>query len=149
MDETYTYTDENEDEQLKPPTQIQREGDQAIAQGDLLLSTPAFQAFLTACASGVSEVWMQAKLAGIMAAKRAGEFAYLPHSLNVTSVGLDYVLDEEHQKVTVRCRVATKEKIGAESSALIGCGITLMTMMISLRAVDRNISVEGLHVVRE
>jgi cyclic pyranopterin monophosphate synthase len=113
------------------------------------MNSAAFQAFLTSSGAGGSDTWIQGRLAGILASKTADQAMLITHSINVTGIDLSYTVNETERKVTVRCEVRTKERIGAETSAMLACGTTLMVLANSLRVIDRDMTIEGLHVVRD
>ena len=149
---SYDYqNDKYGDEEKKPggPLQPAREGGKAIAEGHIVMNSAAFQAFLTTCASGGSEIWTQARLAGIQAAKRSDELTLIPNSIGLLGIELQFSFNESERKVTIRSDVRTRERISAETGALVSCGIAMITLVNSLRAVDRGMSIENLRILRE
>jgi cyclic pyranopterin monophosphate synthase len=148
MDYSYSYrqTDiENDRKELIKPN---LEAGEAVSEGVVALSPTAFQAFLERSAEGASDIWALSKLSGVMGAKQADERLLVPYIFNITGVDLSYKADESTHKITVTCVVRTKERISAASAALVGCGMALMTLVNSLRSIDREISIENLRVVK-
>jgi cyclic pyranopterin phosphate synthase len=145
----YSYSNNEPDEEKKPGVQVAREGGRAVAEGSVVMNLAAFQAFFTGSAASSSEAWTQARLAGILAAKQADEMVLVSHSVNISGIEMEYTVKEEERRVTVRCDVRTVERVGAETSALVGCGMTLMVLVNSLRAMDRGMSIESLRILRE
>ena len=147
MADTDRYSDA--EAEVKPRKAAETPGSQATAAGALVMNSTAFQAFTTGASTGGSEAWTMARLAGIQGAKQADVLILASHSFNIVGIEMGYDADEETNRVTVRCEVRTRERIGAETSALVGCGIALMVLVDALRAMDRSITVEKLRVVRQ
>ncbi len=127
----------------------ENQGGEATCEGRVVMNSAAFQAFMTGSASGTSEAWTIARLAGILGAKQADEHILVSHSFNIAGIEMEYEADEENNRVTVRCHVRTKERTGAETAALVGCGMALMVLVDSLRAIDRGMTIDGLRIVRQ
>jgi len=125
------------------------EGGEAVAEGSVKMNEAAFQAFNTASSGGMSEAWTVARLAGIMGAKQADELILVSHSFNITGIEMSYKTDESTKAATVRCEVRTMERIGAATAAMVGCGLALMVLVDSMRAIDGEMSIEGLHLVKK
>ncbi len=143
----YSYTENNEKRE-EPKKSVQEVGGQAIAEGSIRMNAAAFQAFHTGSADGSSEAWSVARLAGIQGAKHADELILVSHSFNIIGIEMEYEADDDEKIITARCQVRTRERMGAETAALVGCGIALMVLVDTLRAVDRSLKIDGLHVVR-
>jgi len=124
-------------------------GGEASCEGRVVMNAAAFQAFMTGSTSGTSEAWTVARLAGILGAKQADKHILVSHSFNIAGIEMEYEADEAGNHVTVRCRVRTKERTGAETAALVGCGMALMALVDSLRAIDRGMTIDGLRIVRQ
>jgi cyclic pyranopterin monophosphate synthase len=147
---TYLYDDDHSDDKKEAAaTQIVREGGRAVAEGSVIMNSGAFQGFMTNCSAGASDIWTQARLAGILAAKQADILLPIPYSVSLSGVDMQYTVNEDERRVTIKCDVRTKERIGAESSALAGCGIALMVLVNSYRAIDKAMSIEGLKILRD
>lgn len=144
-----TYRDQDSEAGEEGKKAPAHQGAQAAAEGSLVMNSTAFQAFITGASVGSSEAWTMARLAGIQGAKQADELILASHSFNIVGIEMSYDADEENNRVTVRCEVRTRERIGAETSAIVGCGIALMVLVDALRAMDRAATIEQLRVVRE
>lgn len=144
-----TYYDQD-DQNAKPAVQqLTREGGKAVAEGSVVMNAAAYQAFVTSCAAAGSEIWTQARMAGILGAKHADSLVLIAHTLGISGIDITHSVNEAEKKVTVHCEVRTKERIGAETSALAGCAMVLMSLATSLRSIDRGMTIEGLRVAKE
>jgi cyclic pyranopterin monophosphate synthase len=83
------------------------------------------------------DVLAVARVAGIMAAKKAPELVPLCHPLQLTRVEIDLQLD--HRALAVRCTgtVETYGPTGVEIEALTAVQIALLTVYDMCKAVDR------------
>ena len=148
MSYDYSYVNEETAEKQEKSEKAVDTGGRATAEGSLVMNSTAYQAFMTGSSVGGSEAWTVARLAGIQGAKHADELVLVSQSFNIVGIEMEYEADEEAKKVTVKCQVRTKERIGAETAALVGCGMALMVLVESLRAMDRNLKIDGLRVIR-
>jgi cyclic pyranopterin phosphate synthase len=123
-------------------------GGEAIAVGHVVMNEAAFQAFRTGSSTGMSEAWTIARLAGIMGAKQADELVLVSNTFTISGIEMSFETDEDSRKVTVKCEVRTRERSGAATAALVGCGLALLVLVDSLRAIDREMTIEGLQIQR-
>jgi len=147
-DSSYGKPVEEEDKK-KDKMQKKEIGGQATAEGYIQLSEAGYQAFISGAHGGPGDAWTVARLAGIMGAKQADELVLVSNSFNLIGIEMEYETDEKLKSVTVRCEVRTLERVGSETAALIGCGLSLMSLVDSLRAIDRNTAVSGLRIKRD
>ena len=149
MDVVYRYDNpnsENEKEAREVP-RIQT-GDRAVAEGSVVMNEAAFTAFVSGAGEGRSDAWTVARIAGIQGAKRADELILISYTYNINKIEMDYRVDNDSKKVTVVCEVTVTERVGAEAAALVGCSTALMSLVNSLRVVDREMRIDGLKVRR-
>jgi cyclic pyranopterin phosphate synthase len=90
-----------------------------------------------------------ARIAGIMAAKRAPELIPLCHTLSLTKVEID--LQPEESKNTIHCRtqVETIGKTGVEIEALCATQIALLTIYDMCKSVDRGMEINGIRLIEK
>jgi len=84
-----------------------------------------------------------ARIAGIMGAKKTSELIPLCHILNLTSVTVDFIMQEESCSVTTVCEAKTTGKTGVEMEALTGVQIALLTIYDMCKAVDKTMEIYG------
>ncbi|MCS7050076.1 MAG: cyclic pyranopterin monophosphate synthase MoaC [Thermomicrobium sp.] len=90
-----------------------------------------------------------ARIAGIMAAKRTAELIPLCHSLPLTKVEVDLVLDDERSSIEIEARVETIARTGVEMEALTAVSVAALTVYDMLKAVDRGMTIEAVRLVRK
>lgn len=85
-----------------------------------------------------------ARLAGIQAAKRTDELIPLAHPLPVDQVEVEVIPGEG--AVTIRSRVVTVARTGAEMEALVACSTAALALYDMVKARDRGAVVTDLRL---
>ena len=86
-----------------------------------------------------------ARIAAIQAVKRTDELIPLCHSLPVQHVEVDFQTGNDC--IRVRCQVATSAQTGVEMEALTGASIAALTIYDMCKAIDKEMSISGLHLI--
>jgi len=82
-----------------------------------------------------------ARVAGIMAAKRTGEWIPMCHPLQLTKCSIDFKMEADSCSVTARCTAVTTGKTGVEMEALTGVSAALLTIYDMCKAIDRSMTI--------
>ena len=93
------------------------------------------------------DVLTVAKVAGILAAKRAAELIPMCHPLLLLDVQLDLELWED--SVEIRSTVVTFGKTGAEMEALAAVTTAALTVYDMCKALDKGMVLEGIRLLRK
>lgn len=88
-----------------------------------------------------------AELAGVQAAKATPQLIPLCHTLLLSSVQVEAVLDG--QGVTVTSQVKCTGQTGVEMEALIAVSVALLTIYDMVKAVDKTMRVSDIHLVEK
>ncbi|HKE04535.1 MAG TPA: cyclic pyranopterin monophosphate synthase MoaC [Blastocatellia bacterium] len=88
-----------------------------------------------------------ARLAGIMAAKRAGELIPLCHPLALTHADVQITLEESGARVTATA--STNAQTGVEMEALTAVSVAALTLYDMLKAIDRGIVIGDIRLERK
>jgi cyclic pyranopterin monophosphate synthase len=90
------------------------------------------------------DVLTVARIAGIQGAKKCAELIPLCHPLMLSSIDLEFTLDEQASSVHIsaRCRVAGKT--GVEMEALTAASVAALTIYDMCKAVDRGMLIQNL-----
>ncbi len=88
-----------------------------------------------------------ARLAGIMAAKRAHELIPLCHPLLLTKVRVDCALDEGLPGVRIVAEARVQGQTGVEMEALTAVSVACLTVYDMVKAVDRGMRIEGVRLL--
>ena len=90
-----------------------------------------------------------ARIAGIMAAKRTSELIPLCHPLALSKVTLDIVPDKKLPGCRVTAGVKVTGPTGVEMEALTAVSVACLTIYDMIKAVERGVRIEGIHLVEK
>ena len=90
-----------------------------------------------------------ARVAGIMAAKRAWELIPLCHPLMLEHCTLDFTLDRERSALEAECTVKVSGRTGVEMEALTGVSAALLTVYDMCKAMDRSMVLGEIRLVHQ
>lgn len=90
-----------------------------------------------------------ARVAGIMAVKRASDLIPLCHPLPIGRAAVDFRVDEAAGVVTAVCTAKVAAQTGVEMEALTGATVALLTIYDMLKAVDRGMEIGGVRLVEK
>jgi len=89
-----------------------------------------------------------ARIAGVMAAKRASELIPLCHPLALTHVDVDIEL-RGRDTVAVTCSARCTGQTGVEMEAMVGACVAALTLYDMCKALDRGIVVESVKLLEK
>lgn len=120
----------------------------ATARGSVLMQADT----LTLIASGgmaKGDVLGTARLAGIMAAKRASELIPLCHPLAISSVTVELTCDAQRNAVDITATVKTTGRTGVEMEALTAVSVAALTLYDMCKAVDRGMRLTDIRLTHK
>lgn len=85
-----------------------------------------------------------ARVAGIQAAKRTGEWVPLAHPLPLDRVEIDF--ETEPDGLRIRSRVVATARTGAEMEAMVACAAAALALYDMVKAVERGATVTDLRL---
>lgn len=83
------------------------------------------------------DVLAVARIAGIMAVKKTPHLIPLCHPLNISSVNIDFQMNEDSSSIDIIVTVKINAQTGVEMEALTGASITALTIYDMCKAVDK------------
>lgn len=120
----------------------------AVATGRIEMQ-PATLAIIEAGTAKKGDVLGVARIAGIMAAKKTSDLIPLCHPLALTRVAVEFELAPSDQAVQCTATVETMGPTGVEMEALTAVQVALLTIYDMCKAVDRNMTIEGVRVTQK
>ena len=99
--------------------------------------------------SAKGDVGRIAELAGVMAAKKAGDLIPLCHPLPLTSVVVTVTPDETLPGFAVTAEASTVGRTGVEMEALTAVSIACLTLYDMLKSGERGIRIEAIELVEK
>lgn len=88
-----------------------------------------------------------ARVAGIMAAKRTSELIPLCHPLPITSVGVDFELEEAGVRILATARVTGRT--GVEMEALTAAAVAGLTLIDMVKGVEPGVWIEAVRLLEK
>lgn len=119
---------------------------EARAEGVIRLS-PSTLALIESDAISKGNVLATARLAGIMAAKKTGELIPLCHPLPITHCEVQFEIPDTRDRITITSTTRIIAGTGIEMEALTAVSIAALTIYDMCKAVDKAMTIEGIHLV--
>ena len=120
----------------------------AVAEGRVIMSKATLELIVSGNAKK-GDVLGTARIAGIMAAKRTSELIPLCHPLALSKVELDIAPDAKLPGCIVQATVKVTGPTGVEMEALTAVSVACLTIYDMVKAVERGIRIEGIHLVEK
>ena len=120
----------------------------AIAEGAVTMQAATLRMILDGNAKK-GDVLGTARIAGIMAAKKAHELIPLCHPLLLTKVSVDIEADETLPGLKVTALARVTGKTGVEMEALTAASVACLTIYDMAKAVDRGMVITGVRLVEK
>jgi cyclic pyranopterin phosphate synthase len=95
------------------------------------------------------DVLAVARLAGIMACKRAAEWIPLCHPVRVVGTEVDLALDRALPGVRVRVTVDAVDRTGVEMEAMVGAAAAALTVYDMVKGVERGVEVGAVRLLEK
>jgi cyclic pyranopterin phosphate synthase len=118
----------------------------AVAEGQVRMSREAYD-LVAAHAVAKGDVLAVAEVAGVMAAKRTGELIPLCHPLGLDVVAVEARLAPELPGVRLTATARVTGRTGVEMEALTAVGVGCLTVYDMVKAVDREMVIEGVRLI--
>jgi cyclic pyranopterin phosphate synthase len=120
----------------------------ATATGSLRMAPGTLDA-LRAGATSKGDPLVVAQIAGIQAAKRTAELIPLCHQLPLSHVDVRFETDPALPGVHVQAVARVQARTGVEMEALTAVSVALLTLYDMLKAIDRDMRIEGVRVINK
>ena len=88
-----------------------------------------------------------ARLAAIQAAKRTDELIPLAHSLPLTHVAPEIVVDPAAGTVTVVAEARTTDRTGVEMEAMVACSVAALTVYDMVKGIEPGVVIERIELL--
>ena len=90
-----------------------------------------------------------AKIAGIMAAKKTGEFIPLCHPLRLTGINIEFEINRKNSQIIIESQVRTVGQTGVEMEALTAVSVAALTIYDMCKAVDREMVISDILLLKK
>jgi cyclic pyranopterin phosphate synthase len=120
----------------------------AIAEGFVAMQPQTLRMIMAGNAKK-GDVLGTARIAGIMAAKKAHELIPLCHPLLLTKVSVDIEPDESLPGLKVTALARVTGRTGVEMEALTAASVACLTIYDMAKAVDRGMTITGVRLLEK
>lgn len=120
----------------------------AIATGTIIMCAEAFQ-LLEFNASHKGDVLGIARIAAIQGTKMTASMIPLCHPLSLSHVHVEFCKNETNLSVEIEVTAEIVGKTGVEMEALMGASAGLLTIYDMLKAVDKKMIIQNIHLVKK
>lgn len=117
---------------------------EAVAEGRITMSAEALAAIRDGSAKK-GDVLATARIAGIMAAKKASELIPLCHPLLLSKVSVDFAFEDAGIRVTTLVRLTGQT--GVEMEAMTSASVALLTIYDMAKALDKGMVISGIRLL--
>jgi len=121
---------------------------EAVAEGRIYLQPETLSLILDKKVMK-GDVFAVARIAGIMAAKKAPDIIPLCHPLNLSSVNIDFEPDREKKCVLIRATVRIFARTGVEMEAMTAVAVAGLTVYDMCKATDRTMTVGEIRLMKK
>ncbi len=123
---------------------------EAVARGAVRMAPETFRRIADRTVEK-GDVLGVARVAGIMAAKRAGDLIPMCHPIGLDSVTIDFRLRDGQPLATVEIEAVARVegRTGVEMEALTAVSVAALTIYDMCKAVDRGMVIDAVRLVRK
>ena len=121
---------------------------EAVASGFISMKPDTFRMIMNKkiVKGDVLEV---AKIAGIMAAKKASDLIPMCHPLEITNVEMFFRPHEGESNIEIESKVNVRGRTGVEMEALVAVGVAALTVYDMCKAVDKAMVISQVKLMRK
>lgn len=121
---------------------------EAVARGKVSMH-PETASLIAANGVPKGDVFGVAKIAGIMAAKKAGDLIPLCHPLELTNVDIQFESDVKRGEIRIEAKVTSVGRTGVEMEAMTAVGVAALTIYDMCKAADREMVISDIKLMKK
>ena len=114
----------------------------ARAIGEIVLNDQAFDSIIQ-LTNKKGDVLNTARIAGINAVKQTQNLIPLAHTILISSVTIEFKIEESLNRIFCHSMVKSEGKTGVEIEALVGVEISLMTIYDMCKYLDKGMEINN------
>ena len=119
---------------------------EAVAHGEIRLRRETLK-LIQSNTIAKGNVLASARLAGILAAKKAGELIPLCHPLPLTHCEVDFDLPKSRDRIVITASAKVAAQTGVEMEALAAVSVAALTIYDMCKAVDKTMRITDIKLV--
>ena len=121
---------------------------EAIAQGEVRMLPETLDAIREGTVPK-GDVLAAARIAGIMAAKKTSDLIPLCHTLLLTKVAVEFVMDDAESRVVITATVRCNGKTGVEMEALTAVSVAALTIYDMSKALEKTMTIGDIRLLEK
>ncbi len=121
---------------------------EAVAGGSITMK-PETLALIKQGSIKKGDVLGVARVAGIMAAKKTFELIPMCHPLNITSIKVDFMIDDTASRVDIKATAKVVGQTGIEMEALTAASVAALTIYDMCKAVDKGMIISDIRLLEK
>ena len=121
---------------------------EAVARGRIRMSIDAFKSIIEGRVEK-GDVLGIARIAGIQAAKRTGDWIPLAHPLAIEAVELAFHPQPDEPAIEIEARVRITGKTGVEMEAMVAVSAAALTIYDMAKSIDRAMVIDQVRLIRK
>ena len=143
-----THINQKGDAQLVDITDKAISHRKATAEGSIQLSKETLKLIQNNMIKK-GDVLNTARITGIQAAKKTWELIPLCHSISLTKIDINFIINKKNNTITCQSSCECFAQTGLEMEALSAVSISLLTIYDMVKAVDRTMVISNIHLVEK
>jgi cyclic pyranopterin phosphate synthase len=120
----------------------------AVAQGIVSMNPDTFDKIMNQTVKK-GNVFETARIAGIMAAKKAADLIPMCHPLNITYIAIDFCPDRAQNAIKIIGTVRVIDQTGVEMEALTAVSIAGLTIYDMCKSYDRKMIISDICLIEK
>src|SRR5882672_4374810 len=122
----------------------------AVASAEVRMSAATLALALAAGgARGKGDVLATARLAAVMACKRAADLIPLCHPVRVVGTGVAFTIDRRLPGLRVQVTVDAVDRTGVEMEAMVAAGAAALTIYDMVKGVERGVEIGAVRLLEK
>jgi len=121
---------------------------EAVVRGSISMNPKTFKKIISGEISK-GDVFAVAKVAGIMAAKKAAEIIPMCHPLNLSHVEVNFYPFDRESRIDIEAIVKIKAQTGVEMEGFVAVTTAALTIYDMCKAIDRGMTISNIHLVKK
>ncbi|WP_420266738.1 cyclic pyranopterin monophosphate synthase MoaC [Candidatus Magnetominusculus dajiuhuensis] len=121
---------------------------EAVAAGSITMAAATLSLVKT---GGLpkGDVLSTARIAGIMGAKQTSNLIPMCHPIIITSIKIEFLIDDERKSIEAVATVKTVGQTGVEMEAITAATTALLTIYDMCKAVDKEMELTGIMLIKK
>ncbi len=142
----FSHFDEKGKARMIDVTAKERSVRKAVARGKVLMKKKTLS-LIERGEIPKGDVFVVAKIAGIMAAKKTSEMIPMCHPLELTGIDIRFTKDADLGEITIEATVQTVGRTGVEMEAMTAVSVAALTIYDMCKSADKNIVLSDIKLI--